>query len=146
MDRRIMLMFLMGTLGIIVGCSAVPQNPPPAPVVIREARLPVPSPVLECSPLKDGMVVSIGILDEREILLTLEGFEPGESIWFRYQTENRRMGTMFSMESRPLATVDEMGRFVTRERLPTREQHGNGEWDVRIAHNRGVACTQVAMP
>jgi hypothetical protein len=138
------LSLLMGVWAIVVGCSPVPQNTPPAPVVIREARLPVPSPVLECSPLEAGMIVTIEILDEREILLTLEGFEPGSRVWFRYQTENR-MGSMFSIENRPLARVDEQGRFVVRERLPIREQHGNGEWEVWIAHNRGVACTQVSL-
>jgi hypothetical protein len=144
MGRRSVITLIMGAWGVVVGCSAIPHNPSPAPVVIREARLPVPSPVLECSPLEDGMVVTIEILDEREILLTLEGFEPGERVWFWYQTKDR-MGNVFSIENRPLARVDEQGRFVVRERLPTREQHGNGEWEVRIAHNRGVACTQVSL-
>lgn len=150
MVQILVFLHVVGMLGLaVVACPLLTQQAQPTPirppVIIRESRRPVPTPVLDCSPVESDMKVKIDVLNEREILLTLEGFEPGESVWFRFQTKDRT-GSEFSIETSPLPTVDEKGTFVLKEQLPTREQHGDGHWDVAIAHSRGVVCTEVTMP
>lgn len=135
-DGPVSLATLLGEIGL--------QRPSDVQLEIPRETTPEPSPTpAVCSPLPDGMRLSIVPDSESAFTLELAGFQAGESLVFLLAGEAEGHG--IQIEERPAARVDSNGDYRS-DRFDLGHYAPIVEWQGKVIHSRGVACFDIILP
>lgn len=105
---------------------------------------PLPTPA-GCTPLPEGMALRAEPLSSTEVLVEIEGLQPGEEPLLIFHAESP--GYEHQNEVRPVQPVGSDGRFELKERgLEPLPGSLTNRWTIKVVHARGVACTEVTLP
>jgi hypothetical protein len=94
------------------------------------------------------MTVNIEPRSKTEAAVTVEGLEPGETIKLLYERagEVTEATSTLTIEVGPTEPIGPEGRFKAIQRGLEPREDGVNQWDIKIIHARGVACTRVELP
>ena len=111
--------------------------------VTRTVVTAVPSPTpAVCTPLPEGMTLTIKPASENAITLELTGLQPGEKPHFIFTQE--KSDDMFQMEEYDMRPVGEAGLFTHTMRLSS--PFDSPDWQIKVLHARGVVCMEITLP
>lgn len=102
---------------------------------------PSPTPAV-CTPLPEGMTLTIKPASANDIALELTGLQPGEQPHFIFTQE--KPDGMYQMEEYDMPPVGEDGQFVHTIRLSS--PYESPDWQIKIIHARGAACIEITLP
>ncbi len=141
---RKLLFLLAALLFISLGCALIP--PFTGSGVPPSILPPAPSPTFErCSEAIPGLEVQIvfGKRDPLGLNVTFSGagFQPGEKITVRVSGESQGKGQTIETRDLPVAAD---GTFSNTDTLAL--PGPNMLWELRIIHQRGIACLRFVTP
>lgn len=103
---------------------------------------PSPTPAV-CTPLPEGMALTVTPLTDTKVSLELTGLSPGESLYIIYRWDGIDGSTQ--IEDYDLPPVGENGRYTQTQNLQSPEAESR-IWQIKVIHRRGVACTEITLP
>lgn len=103
---------------------------------------PSPTPAV-CTPLPEGMTLTVTPLTDTQISLELSGLQPGETLHIIYRWED--FENTSQIESYGMPPVGEDGRY-SETIEPQLTGEGPYTWHIKVIHGRGVACTEITLP
>jgi hypothetical protein len=117
-----------------------------AVTAVTEVNLATPTPTPECTPLPEGMTLSVIPMSSTTAQLNLSGLQPGETLAFVFYTEIDGNSSRIEIPSLP-TPVNEKGQleFLADGLHPLAGATTN-HWNIQVVHSRGVACAEVTLP
>lgn len=138
---------------LIIGCQpssiSVPTNTPqPTPAitrVVQETVEPNPTPPV-CTPLPDGMRLTVEPISSDSAQVQLIGLLPGEGLTLVFVAKPTATQSS-ELEIILPSAVESDGSFTYQERgLSILSDAKENIWTVKIIHGRGVACQEFTLP
>lgn len=102
---------------------------------------PSPTPAI-CTPLPEGMTLTIKPASANDVTLELTGLQPGEQPHFIFTQE--KPDGLFQMEEYDMPPVGKDGQFAHTMRLSS--PYESPDWQIKIIHARGAACIEITLP
>lgn len=101
-----------------------------------------------CTPLPSNMNVRVVATSRTSARVEIEGLPPDEQPWLVFRAESVDHGEKVKIERPLLHPVGPDGRYVYEETglyAPDSSMEEN-QWEIRVVHARGIACTEVTLP
>ena len=155
MQKLTITILFPALIWLIAGCqppsTGVPSDvPQPTPaievtIVVKEIGSPSPTPAV-CTPLPDGMKLTVEPISAESVQVQLVGLLPGESLTLLFVAKPTATESM-EIEATFSNAVEPDGSFAHQKRwLPRLKDATENTWTVKVIHSRGVACQDVTLP